>query len=326
MPIARYVRHAGAWVNLSTGGQVGGGGSGGGGSAGWGPQIDPGILATPTNVGYRGDPGILKELTPGSPLPSSLGASRWDGTAIIVNGETTPRSLEGYHVTGCIVSSVPITVKHCVVEPQIGDLFGITGSGTSSVVRVEDTTIIGSGDPAIGPSSNTQVNGISSDGRLYAVRCYMRGTSDGIHAVYHGSDEASGFLISQCWIQNTFLDDEQHCDGLQFYNPLTIGYGTVEYTAISPGVYSPTGQALNASLTSEAPTGPANATLIVVGNSFPAGAFHFRAGDGLHLRALNNNLGFVDTAHGEFGLVSVTADVIEWTGNVDGNGNPVSPN
>jgi hypothetical protein len=274
-------------------------------------QLSPGVRATPGTVGYLGSLGALTALHVGDPTPTG---TFWDGSALRVFQDNV--ILDRLHVYGSIfVTASDITVTNCVIDVLPGEFFGITVNGAGrGFLTVTDTTVIGNAT-----SGSPQVNGISSDSGLIARRCDVSGTGDGIHF-----NAITGTLVSQCYVHDlAFIDESQHCDGMQGFNDSVPGSFTVEHCYVGP-VFSTLGTPSNSALTFGPPSNNTEplCTPTVNNNFFDNGLYHLRVGYRQQNGVVTNN-DFGDVNAGEFGTVAVSdpPSVTTWTNNRDHNGN-----
>lgn len=190
----------------------------------------------------------------------------------------------------------------------------MNGDG-NGVLTISDTTVVGNpggGEP--------QVNGIASDSGLVARRCDVSQTGDGIHMVAQA--DINSAIISQCYIHDqAFVDEDQHCDGIQIFNhPSVQGFFTVEHTYVERSI-STIGTPMNASMTCGTPTanGAPLATPIINNNFFESGLYHLRTNYRLHNSTVTNN----DTGPllpAEFGLWATESPIATWSNNHNADG------
>lgn len=280
------------------------------------PQLAAGERAGPGLVGYLGDTADLSVLNNGSSTPSGWSAS-WDAGTLIVAGNSV--TIDHYRINGSVVftGSNP-TMTNCTVFPNANDIFGITLSGTNKgYLTVTDTTVTGNSSGA-----NPQVNAISSDSGLIAIRCDVFNTGDGIH---HVAQPGTASKISQCYIHDqAFLNEEQHCDGIQGFNHATSAASyIIEHTYV--GITRSTiGTIMNAASTAGPPTN--NTEPLVTGtynnNYFGGGIYHLRI-NFRHQNTVvtNNSLG--TKAADEVALIAVDepASIGSWSNNRDAANN-----
>lgn len=280
-----------------------------------GGQLAAGVRAGPGTVGYLGSAGALTVLNNGDTLPGGWNAI-WDGTALIVQAANV--TIDHYRINATVVfTAADPTMTNCVVNADVAtDIFGITLSGTGKgVLTVSDTTVL----CASTPPSTYLVNAISSDSRLVAVRCDVSGSGDGIHA--NAATPAS--LISQCYIHDqAFLDESQHCDGIQIFNVAANDAATIQHTYVAKTVSS-IGTPMNSALTSGTATadGSPLATITANNNYYAAGLYHLRINFQVQNTVVTNN-DFGALGAGEFGLLSieVPSAVATWSNNRDSGG------
>jgi hypothetical protein len=236
-------------------------------------------------------------------------------------------TIDHYRINAAVVftGSNP-TVTNCIATANPGDFLVINQSGAGKgFLTVTDTTAIGV--PRISPAL-PQVDAISSDSGLIAIRCEVYGSGDGIHPVPQPGSYATGSKVSQCYVHDlAFIDEDQHCDGMQWFShPTTTGFLTVEHCYIAKTV-STIGTPLNSALTgmpNSDTTSPMN-TVKIDNNYFASGLYHLRIGNrAQNVVVTNNDFGPVDPA--EFGLYDYvnTSDIITWSNNRDSGGSPIS--
>lgn len=283
-----------------------------------GGQLAAGVRASPGAVGYLGSTGALTVLNVGNTLPGGWSAV-WDTGALVIGASNV--TVDHYQINATVVftGSNP-TMTNCKVFVNQGDFFGVTLSGSGKgYLTVSDTTVVGA------PNTSTltyQVNGISSDSGLIATRCDVSQTGDGIHIV---ASSGTASKISQCYIHDqSFIDEDQHCDGIQMFNHETVdGAFIVEHTYVAQTL-STAGTPLNAALTCGKPPGdnnPPAASGTINNNFFEAGLYHLRINFQLHdLVVTNNNLGPVHS--GEFAdlAVEVPSAITTWSNNRNSSG------
>jgi hypothetical protein len=297
--------------------------------------LAPGQLAGPGLVGYLGDEGDLIELNSGDPFTGTSldGKASWDSGNLRINASNF--TMEGYKINAPVYhgSGEDLTIRNCVINAPAGvGFFGVSQSDEDrGTLTIEDTTIYC--EP--GPGTSTYAFGVSGTGRLIMRRCDISGSGDGIAVCgVPGGDYEDGSIISQCYVHDlSFLDEGQHNDGIQWFNTTESNTsqdtkGLVEYTMVDEW-FGPGGIAMNAALTCGKPPGDQTGPFLSIkfeGNYFKAGAFHLRIGyRTANVVVVNNNLGVVNANSNEFGLVEVadSGSIITWSGNVDGNGDPV---
>lgn len=279
-------------------------------------QLAAGVRAGPSApVGYLGLPGDLTTLNPGDSLPGGWDAG-WDGDTLIVDGNGVTVDHYRINAEGVLFTGTSPTMSNCQVNVMSDAFYGVT-CPTNTYLTVTDTTVIGN---ASGVSP--QQDGISADFGLIAIRCDISGTGDGIHFT---AMPGTPTTISQCYIHDqAFLNEEQHCDGIQgFCHPTTPGGYILEhsYIASSP---STIGTPMNAGLIIGGHPADPELTGTIDNTCFVAGLYHLRinfphADDSTSVT--NNNLGTVTVD--EFGLVTVDdpADILTaWSNNRTGTG------
>lgn len=288
-------------------------------AASGGGTLAAGVRAGPSApVGYRGDNSALTVLNVGGSRPAEWN-SVWDTGTLVVQGANV--TIDHYRINASVVftNSNP-TMTNCVVTANPGDIFGVALSGGGrGYLNISDTTVIGQPDI---PNSEPQTNAIVSDSGLIAVRCDVSGTGDGIH---HVAQSGTPSKISQCYVHDlAFIDEEQHCDGLQGFNPYETtnpGAYIIEHSYVA-AVFSTGGTPMSGGSTAGPPT--ANTEPLVTGtynnNFIGGGLYHLRI-NFRHQNTVvtNNNLGTV--AVGEFGLyvVEQPASIATWTNNRQGS-------
>lgn len=272
-------------------------------------QLGAGLRAGPGLVGYKGSLGALTTLNPGGTPPSGCS---WDVNTLIINSNNI--TLDHYLINGSVFAngSNP-TVTNCKLQVPAGEIFGIVLNGTGKgTLTVNDCTIIGNAT-----SGSPQVNGIASDSILSTQRCDVSGTGDGIHFISNGS------LVSQAYIHDlAFIDEGQHCDGMQGFNHTSTGTFTIEHSYVGP-IFSTIGTPCNSSLTFGPPSDNAEplSTPTVNNNYLASGLFHLRVNYRQQNGTVtNNNIGPLSV--GEFGLLVVEqpASVTTWSNNRDNSG------
>ena len=280
-------------------------------------QLASGVRASKRRVGYLGAEAALTVLNIGDPLPAGWSAV-WDTGTLVINGNSV--TIDHYRINASVVfqGNNP-TVTSCKVYCNAGDIFGVTINGAGhGVLTITDTTVVGNGG-----SGTAQVNGISSDSGLVARRCDVSGTGDGIHMV--AQPNQANAIISQCYIHNqAFIDESQHCDGIQIFNNTVPGYFTVEHNYVARTV-STIGTPMNSAMTCGTATsdGSPLATPIINNNHFDSGLYHLRVNFCLHNSTVtNNDVGPLYPA--EFGTMSAETPVAVWTGNRDSGGNLIA--
>lgn len=298
------------------------------GTGGTGGGLAEGERAGPGLVGYLGDPDDLIVLNAGGDLTGTdfEGVAEWDtGNLLVTSGGVTA---EGYYINGPVVHTggTDFTIRNCIIDAPGGvGFWGISANGdTRGTLTVEDCTVI------CGTSgTDTYSNGISSDARLVARRNDVSGSGDGIHCCGIVGSLATGSIVSQNWIHDlSFLDSEQHLDGIQVFNTIasnttTDTFVTIEHNYVE-GVLGPVGEPINAALTCGKPPSEDNGpylTPLIDNNYFEAGIYHLRIGYRiLDAVVTDNNLG--EVTGDEVGLVSVdvSGSVDTWTNNRDGSG------
>lgn len=300
---------------------VSGGGGGTDPEGEWGPQVASGVLASPTNVGYRGSLANLVDLHFNDPIPPEFGAAHWDSDGLYINGGAPV--LEGYRIFASVTVGVDTIIRHCVINSPNGQFFVVAGNGTVTLT-IEDSDLNGDG---VLPLS---VNGTNSEGYVRMRRCKVSGAADGVHFNFRGTSWETGSLISQVYITPTFLDADQHCDWFQGYSPAGVdgvGYCTIEYCTGPANLYGPLGNQINSSVICGSLPGEGTPYLRLTGNALTAGQYHIEIGPRVHLEATGNNFGYVDAGHAGSGLVSIlpSAFVDVWTGNTNGDLVPIGP-
>jgi hypothetical protein len=284
-------------------------------------QLAPGVRAGRRKVGYLGSEAALTVINVGDPLPGGWSAS-WSSGTLVVNGDNV--TIDHYQINASVVfQGLNPTMTNCRIHCNAGDIFGVTlSNGGVGVLNVSDTTVVGNAG-----SGTPQVNGISTDGGLVAVRCDVSGTGDGIHIV--ARPDQSEAIISQCYIHDqAFIDELQHCDGIQVFNNTTDpGFFTVEHCYVELTL-STIGTPINAAMTCG--TSPSTdtsplATPIINNNYFASGVYHLRLNYRLHnCTVTNNDFGALDTTSGEFALVSIVPPVVTWSGNKNSAGGTIA--
>jgi hypothetical protein len=278
-----------------------------------GGQLGAGVRASAGTVGYLGSSGALTVLNPGNTLPGGWSAS-WDGSTLEIGGSNV--TIDHYRINAEVVftGSNP-TMTNCDIHTVANALYGVT-STHNSYLTISDTTVVGNATGA-GP----QQNGISSDWGLIATRCDVSNTGDGIH---YTAMPTTPSKISQCYVHDlAFIDEEQHCDGLQCFNhPTLAALYTIEHTTVT-ATTSTLGTPMSGATTAGPPT--SNSEPLVTGtydnNLFAGGLYHLRI-NFRHQNTVvtNNNLGSVNA--NEFGLISVEqpSAITTWTNNRTGSG------
>ncbi len=280
-------------------------------------QLAAGVRASKRRVGYLGSEAALTVLNDGDPLPGGWNAS-WQSGALVINASNV--TLDHYRINGCLVfQGGNPTVTNCKIYSNSGSLFGVALNGGGGVLTITDTTVVG--DPS---SGSPQGNGITSDSGLVARRCDVSNTGDGIHMV--AQPNQADAIISQCYVHNlAFIDEQQHCDGIQiFNNSVSNGYFTVEHCYV-PQSLSSIGTPMNSAMTSGTPSGDPSmfSTPIVNNNYFGGGVYHLRLNFRLHNATVtNNDLG--PLIGGEFGTVSADSPMATWSNNRDSNGGQIA--
>lgn len=282
-------------------------------------QLAPGVRAAANTVGYLESPANLTILNNGDTLPGGWNGE-WDTGALVVRANSV--TIDHYRINAEVVlyGSNP-TVTNCQIYPGVNALFGVTLAGfNKGVLTVMDTTIVGNSTGA-----NPQVNGISSDSGLVAIRCDVSATGDGIHMVAQANPAQA--VISQCYIHDqAFIDEAQHCDGIQIYNEGQAGspngFFTVEHTSVMRST-STLSTPMNAALTCGPPTTNSEALVAPTfdNNYFQAGLYHLRMNFRLHDSVVTNN-DFGPIYPSEYGIINVEepSAVATWSNNRDSNG------
>jgi hypothetical protein len=275
------------------------------------------VRASRRKVGYLGAEADLTVLNPNDPIPGGWTA-HWDTGTLVVTGNNAV--IDHYRInSGVVFTGNNPTMTNCKVYCNPADIFGVTINGTGhGVLTITDTTVVGDAGNGV-----AQVNGISSDSGLVARRCDVSGTGDGIHMV--AQPNQADAIISQCYIHDqAFVDELQHCDGIQIFNGSVESYFTVEHSYVARSV-STIATPMNAALTCGMPTDDSTplATPIINNNYFESGLYHLRVNHRLHNSTItNNDLGPVFAQ--EFGTTSVETPVATWSGNRDSAGNPIN--
>jgi hypothetical protein len=279
-----------------------------------------GVRASRRRVGYLGSEAALTVLNAGDPLPGGWSAV-WQTNTLVVFGNNV--TIDHYRINASVVfQGDNPTMTNCKVYCNADDIFGVTLNGAShGVFTITDTTVVGNAS-----GTNPQVNGISGDaGGLIARRCDVSGTGDGIHMVAN-ADPAKA-IISQCYIHDqAFIDEAQHCDGIQIFNGTVTGFFTVEHCFVGKTVSTP-GTPMNAGMTCGTATadGSPLATPAINNCYFESGAFHLRLNFQLHNSTVTNNgFGPLDAGAGEFGLATSELAIDTWMNNRDASGNQMA--
>lgn len=277
-----------------------------------------GVRAGKRKVGYLGSEAALTVLNNNDTLPAGWNA-HWDTGSLIVAGNNV--TIDHYRINGSVIfTGNNPTMTNCKVYCNAGDIFGVTVSGAGhGILHISDTTVVGNPN-----SGSPQVNGISSDSGLVAVRCDVSRTGDGIHMV--SQPNQADAIISQCYIHDqAFIDEAQHCDGIQiFNNTSTQSYFTVQHSYVELTL-STIGTPLNSAMTCGTPTsdGTPSATPIIDNNFFDSGLFHLRVNYCLHNATVtNNDIGPLRS--GEFGILDMITPITTWSGNRNSSGATIS--
>lgn len=279
--------------------------------------LAPGVRAALGTVGYLGSMGGLTVLNPGDPTPTG---TIWDTGALVVVQDDV--HLDSYHIMGSVFvdGHDGCVVSNCVVEPAPppDGIVGIHLNGTGTgLLTVTDTTVIGHPDL---DTSTPQASGISSDDGLIARRCDVSATGDGIHWFTRG-----GNLISQCCVHDlAFINEEQHCDGMQAFEGDEGATFTVEHCYVAP-ILSTIGTPGNSGATcGQSSDNAIGLTTAVYNNNFLGnGAYRLRINWRMTgVVVTNNDVGPLDLDAGEFGLIDVAepSSIATWSGNRDANG------
>lgn len=297
-----------------------------------GATLAAGQRASPGTVGYRGTLAELTTYNPGGTPPSGWS---WDVNTLVSTGAGA--ALDHARINGSVVANHSgVVVTNCRILPPAGEFFGVTLSGGGKgFLVVKDTTVVGTSQPT---GQQYQVNGVSSDSGLIAVRCDVSGTGDGIHAVADpstwtggevgigsGTNARAGSIISQCYVHDlAFVDEAQHLDGFQTFNHATLqAFMIVEHNHVAQTL-STIGTPMNAGLTLALPpvnSGEPLVTATVDNNLFVAGLFHMRVQYRLqNTLVTNNNLGVLNANEFDVRVTEVPASVITWSNNRDGSG------
>jgi hypothetical protein len=287
-------------------------------------SLPAGVRAGAGTVGYLGSQVALTVLSNNDPLPVGWSAV-WDTGTLVVSGSNV--TIDHYLINASVVfTGNNPTMTNCIVRCNPNDIFGVTINGTGrGVLNISDTTVIGDHTGV-----SAQVNGISSDSGLVARRCDVSQTGDGIHMV--SQPNAADAIISQCYVHDQgFIDESQHCDGIQIFNGATTGTFTVEHSYVVRSV-STIGTPMNAAMTCGTPTNDSTplATAIIDNTYFESGLYHLRLNFRLQNAVVtNNDIGPMHAS--EFGILSVEVPsaIATWTNNHDANGalipNPYAP-
>lgn len=306
-------------------------------SSGASGPLAPGVRASPGTVGYLGDGSDLTVLNYGdSFVGTSLeGVATWsDGVVLRINASDF--TMEDYHLTDSMVlhaSGANLTIRNCVIDAPQGGFYAISQNGAGQGnMTVEDTTITCAAGPGTARYSAAI---LCQAGTFVGRRLDVSGSGDGIHFCgIPGTDfdDPAVPILSQSYIHDlSFLDSSQHLDSIQIYNTTASNTTTdtlaiVEHNYVPADDIGPLGEGANAAVTMGKPsgdnTGPFMAAKID-NNYFGGGAYHLRIGYRMQNTVVtNNNLGSVNEATGEFGLVSVdlSGSVTTWSNNRDGSG------
>lgn len=278
-----------------------------------------GMRATAGRVGYLGSPADLTVININDPVPGGWSATWISGTLVVAGNNIT---VDHYRINASLVfTGANPTVTNCKIYPNADDTFAVALSGGSGVLTITDTTVVGNGT-----GTNPQVHGIGSDAGLVARRCDISQTGDGIHIVAQANPADA--IISQCYIHDqAFIDEGQHCDGIQVFNNLSSeGFFTIEHTGIRRTT-STLGTPMNAAFTSGPATSNADylATPIINNCFFESGLYHMRVNFRLRDAAITNN-DFGPIHSGEFGLLVIEEPIIidSWSNNRDSSGNQIA--
>lgn len=279
-------------------------------------QLAAGKRASRGKVGYIGSQMALIVLNNGDTLPVDWNA-HWDTGALIVNGNNL--TIDHYLINGSVIfqGSNP-TMTNCKIYANAEAFFGVTlSSGGHGVLTITDTTVVGNSSAGI-----TQGNGISSDSGLVARRCDVSNTGDGIHIL--AQVDPAQAIVSQCYVHDqAFIDEAQHCDGIQvFNNTVSASTFTIEHNYVARTV-STIGTPMNSALTCGQPTNDdfPRARAIINNNYFQSGLYHLRVNFRVYNNDItNNDLGPIYAS--EFGIIGVETPrmVNTWSGNRDSTG------
>jgi hypothetical protein len=288
-------------------------------SSGQQGQLASGVRATPGSVGYLGSTGALTVLNAGDALPGGWSAT-WDGPSLIIAGNSV--TIDHYRINAEIVfTGTNPTVTNSKIYSQSDALYGVTVAGSGKgVLTVTDTTVIGN----LG-GTNPQVNGISSESGLRAIRCDVSQTGDGIHI--NAQAASADAKVSQCYVHNQrFTDEAQHCDGNQVFAFTSAGQFLFEHNYIA-ATFSTIGTPMNSALTLGQPTNDTTpiVTATIDDNYFAGGLYHLRVNNRTLNSITNNDFGALDVQ--DFGYVDVGSGsslVSAWSNNRDEHGSLIT--
>ena len=286
------------------------------GASNFTPPLGEGIRASSTNVGYFPQYGALTEYTPAGAAPTGWA---WDTNALITTTDNAVLNLAFINGGVVFAGHQNPTVTKCLVQMPAGQSAGITLNGqTKGTFTVHDTTFIGTLE-----GSTFAQNGISSDDILDCRRCHITYSGDGVHAVGNGS------LISQVYVGPLrFLDEEQHCDGIQiFQDNTTNGAITIEHSYVYSS-HSP----LETPFSAAATMGPATAggvtiTPLINNNWFGGALGSLRCNFETKNCVITNN-DFGPLPPGPWSYFSwepPNTTIATWSNNRDENGDTIPP-
>lgn len=287
------------------------------------PALGSGQRAAPGTVGYLGGLAELTRIQQSDDLTGTPfeGADWFPG--VLVVGSNSNLDIEGYWFDGVALfftGSGNHEIRHCVIDAPDGQAYGLGASAhDTATILIEDTTITFAGNgTAVGFSRFMTMTRCDVSGGENSVAFYS----------FPAATFADAPTLSQCYFHDQLFNSlEQHVDAIEVHQDATDATKLVIEGCYITGSRGPGNVPISAGITMGEGSGSTSGILTPkIDNCYIGdGTYHLR----IEFRTANcvvtdNNFGALSAGEFGFHAVSSAPSIATWTGNVDGNGDPVA--